>query len=393
MRRDVRYDVVVVGAGLWGSACARHLAEAGASVALVGPQEPAEAGAHHGAFASHYDAARITRRLDSTRDWSRFAAGAMARYSDLEARGQRGFFHRVGALMAGPETGVGSAYINDTHRVAEQEQLQFQALRGAQLAQRFPYLSFPAGVLALYEEDGGWINPRDHVAAAITAGVAQGVTLIRQQVVDIHEQSGGVAARCADGRDVFANHVVVACGAFSKTKALLPEPVPLTVYARTIAFFEIDAAEAARLRDMPSVIYILPGGTRDSYILPPVTYPDGKTYLKIGGDPEDVVLDSVAQMGDWFRGGGDPKVGTYLESVMRDLMPGLSYQNLSVGSCVTSFTPRGNPLIYQQSGRVFALTGGNGAGAKCADEIGRLAARAVLGDADFATGFDTDFRP
>lgn len=387
------FDVVVVGAGIWGSACARHLAEMGANVALVGPAEPDQAATHDGVFASHYDEARITRRLDGDRDWSRAAAASMDRYSQIETLGGVPFFHRVGALMAGPEQGAGRDHILNTKSVAEDAGTDHVALRGAALRAQFPCFEFPDGILGLFEAGGGWINPRSHVMAEINAAQANGVTLLRDEVVDVQESSDGVIVRCAGGEGLRAERVVVACGAFSKTVCVLPEPVPLKVYARTIAFVEIEDREAERLSGMPSVVYFFSNGAGDCYILPPVRYPDGKTYLKIGGDPEDVELTSVAEMKEWFRGGGDAKAGSYMADQLFKLMPGLASQGVTFGSCATSFTPRGNPLIYGQTERVFALTGGNGAGAKCADEIGRLGALKVMGQSLDDQGYDTSFLP
>ncbi len=387
------FDVIVVGAGMWGSACARHLAEMGARVALVGLRSRKNAATHNGVFASHYDEARITRRLDGDCDWSRAAAASMDRYAHIETQGGVPFFHRVGALMAGPEQGLGRDYILNTKTVAEDAGTDHVALRGAELRAQFPYFEFPDGILGLFEAAGGWINPRAHVKAEISAAVANGVTMVRDEVVGVLEDSDGVLVRCAGGERLRAERVVVACGAFSKAAGVLPEPVPLKVYARTIAFVEIDDSEADRLKDMPAVVYFFPNGAGDCYILPPVRYPNGKTYLKIGGDPEDVELTTVAEMKEWFRGDGDPKAGRYMAEQLFKLMPSLASQGVTFGSCVTSFTPRGNPLIYGQTKRVFALTGGNGAGAKCADEIGRLGALKVTGQSLDGEGYGTTFEP
>ncbi|MDA5556473.1 NAD(P)/FAD-dependent oxidoreductase [Shimia sp. MMG029] len=387
-------DVIVVGAGLWGSACARHLSEMGLSTVLVGPDEPRDASSHTGVFSSHYDEARITRRLASDRDWSRLAQASMARYADMEARSGHKFHAPVGALMVGAKGGVGAGFVANTREVAQQEDFAFQELEGPQLDARFPFLSFPGNTHALYEEDGGgWINPRQHILAEIAIAKQHGAKLHRSEVVRLSEVGGTVTAQCADGEEVTAKKAVVACGAFSKAAELLPEAVPLTAYARTIAFLEIDPAEARRLQAMPSFVYVPPGTERDTYVLPPVTYPDGKTYLKIGGDPEDHELVTVADMKTWFRGGGNARVGELLADQLKGLMPDLRVESVSHGACVTCFTPKGAPLIYPQSERIFALTGGNGAGAKCADEIGRLGALMVAGH-ELASGpYASDFTP
>ncbi|MBO9398078.1 FAD-binding oxidoreductase [Shimia sp. R9_2] len=387
-------DVIVVGAGLWGSACARHLSEMGLATVLVGPDEPQDASSHNGVFASHYDEARITRRLASDADWSRLAQASMARYADMEARSGHRFHAPVGALMVGASSGFGSEFMTKTLEVAQSEGFAFQGFSGETLAERFPFLSFPEGTSALYEEDGGgWINPRQHVLAEIALATQSGAQLIRSEAERISESADAVTVHCADGTEVTGQKVVVACGAFSKAADLLPDPVPLRVYARTVAFLELEAAETQRLQDMPSFVYVPPGTDRDTYVLPPVRYPDGKTYLKIGGDPEDHELHTVDDMKAWFRSGGDAEVAALLADQLRDLMPGLRVENVSHGSCVTCFTPKGAPLIYPQTDRVFALTGGNGAGAKCADEVGRLGALLVSGQGLPAGQFQSDFRP
>jgi len=363
-----------------GSAAARHLTEDGARVALIGPAEPELKSDHTGVFASHYDAARITRKIDSRHNWARFSQAAIGRYAEIEAQSGLAFFSPVGAIIAGPEQGEGSDFIQTAQRNAQADGVKHAALRGDDLRARFPYFDFPDGILALYEaEDAGWIDPRAHVQAEMSLAARSGAVVHRTEVTQLTEIADGVQAHCADGRVITGAKAVVACGAFSKAQGLLPDPLPLKVYGRTIAFFELDDAEAARLRDMPSVVYLPPDLVTDPYILPPVRYPDGKTYIKIGGDPVDRELHSVADMKEWFRTDGDADVGAFLTNLLTGLMPGLSYKSVTTGSCATCFTPHGNPLIYHQTDRLMALTAGNGAGAKCADELGRLGALVASG--------------
>ena len=386
------FDVVVVGAGMMGSAAARHLATMGAKVALVGPGEPSVKSTHQGVFASHYDAARITRKIDTRPNWARFSQAAIARYAEVEQLGGERFFHPVGAIIAGPETGDASQFIQNALANAQADNTPHEALRGDDLRGRFPEFQFPDGILALYEADeAGWIDPRAHVRAEVAAAMAQGVAHYPTEVAQLTEAGGIVTARCTDGSILTACKAVVACGPFSKAEGLLPDRLPMKVYARTIAFFELAEAEAARLSDMPSVVYVPPEGGIDPYILPPVRYLDGKTYIKIGGDPVDRELRTVDDMKDWFRTDGDPQAGAFMADVLLGLMPDLTYESITFGSCATSFSPHGNPFIYHQTDGIMALTAGNGAGAKCADELGRLGALVALGEAiptEYVGSFD-----
>ena len=392
--RAKAFDIAVIGAGMMGSAAARHLAKMGARVVLIGPPEPDAKTAHNGVFASHYDQARISRNLDSNHDWSRLAQASIDRYAGIAEAGGRKFYRPVGSIMAGPETGPDSTFIQNALKVGKDRRIAHEELRGDKLRARFPFFDFPDGMLVLYEENGGgWINPRHHVAAQIKAAKRLGVSMYQHEVRSVTEKRDHVVIACADGMEVSAGKAVIACGAFSKAEGLLPEPIPMEVYARTVTFLELPNEEIARLRNMPSVVYIPPDKSCDPYILPPVPYADGKTYLKLGGDPEDIQLETVEDIKAWFQSNGDERVGAFLRDQLLRLMPDLNYTSVSFGSCVTSFTPSGKPLIYQQTERLIALTGGNGAGAKCSDELGRLGAKlAFEGDID-GEGYETDFRP
>ena len=391
---NTNFDVVVVGAGLMGSAAARHLAEMGVKTALVGPAEPVDKATHSGVFASHYDQARITRKIDARKNWARFSQEAIKRYPEIAQKGDQDFYTPAGAIIAGTEVGEGREFVLNAQAHALANDVPHNPLRGDALAAQFPFFNFPEGVLALHEDnDAGWINPRLHVQAEMNAAGKAGAVVVRETVSRISEGKGTAQVICANGDVLTADKVVVACGAFSKAEGLLPDPLPMKVYARTIAFFEIDAAETARLAKMPSVIYMPPDRSEDPYVLPPVLYPDGKTYIKIGGDAVDWELTSTAEMIDWFRSGGDPVAGAAIADILTTLMPELRYQSLSFDSCATSFSQNGNPYIYSQSDHIIALTAGNGAGAKCADELGRLGAVVATGGTIPGEMYDGAFEP
>lgn len=387
------FDVIVVGAGIMGSAAARHLTKAGTRVLLVGAQEPQDKATHSGVFASHYDQARITRRLDSQPDWARFSSRSIERYADIEADGGQAFFAPVGAMIAGDLQPDGLGIIERSRAVAAAQGIEYEELDHAGLQKRFGFFAFPEAVVGLYEQGtGGWINPRSCVAAQISAAERGGAQVHRAQVAEVIYGADCATVVCQDGQRFDGAKVVVACGPFSKARGLLPEPVPMTVYARTIAFLEVDLQEAERLKPMPSLIYRPPDRSFEPYILPPVQYPDGKMYLKIGGDPVDVVLETTAEMKEWFQGGGNEQVAQFLADKLMELMPSLAVRSVTHDSCVTSFSPSGGPLIYQQSDRCVVLTAGNGAGAKCGDELGRLGALVALRQDISDQGYEADFK-
>jgi len=194
----------------------------------------------------------------------------------------------------------------------------------------------------------------------------------------LREAPAGVGVATAEG-PVRADRALVAAGGFAG--ALLPAPLDLTVCARTVCFAEIDAEEAARLAGQPSLIWHNPAGD-NPYLLPPIRYPGGAVRLKIGGDPKDIVLPDAEATKAWFRSGGSAAVAAHLEELMRARLPGLRATEVTRAACVTTYTPRNRPVIARLTERLACAVAGNGKGAKCSDELGRLGAEAVLGRCD-----------
>ncbi len=77
---------------------------------------------------------------------------------------------------------------------------------------------------------------------------------------------------------------------FQQLIHLLPRPVDIQVMAATVAFYELGEREMAVFGGMPSTIVF--GDREEIIIFCRCAYPDGKTYLKLGGDTEGPVSDS-----------------------------------------------------------------------------------------------------
>lgn len=389
------FRYIVVGRGMMGAAAARHLAGTVDGVALIGPGEPADIRSHRGVFASHYDEARITRTIDGDADWALLANRSIARYADIAARSGVEFYAPVGCLMVGPERGGDNPFVDDVRKAAARLGVSTELLGGESLKSRFPYFSFEQGSEGVFERDNaGYVNPRALVKAQAVLAEKAGVTLIDDIVVSTREEGGRVRVETASGAVYTADRVLVAAGGFSITKDLLPQPVALNVYARTVAFFEVDEGDLDQYAEMPSLIYEPRDTTRHIYLLPPVRYPDGKFYLKIGGDPDDKRLGSDPEIREWFRSGGRESVRDHLSEIVGSLVPSIDLSRVSMAACVVSKTQSGYPDIgFTASPKIAVLTGGNGTAAKSSDEIGRLGA-VLLRDGKIADGaFSTDFKP
>ncbi|RME65271.1 MAG: FAD-dependent oxidoreductase, partial [Caldilineae bacterium] len=341
----MNHHIAVVGLGLIGSAALRHLSNLGLSPLGLGPDEPKDWQAHQGVFASHYDQGRITRVLDPDPIWALAAERSIARYPDIAAAGGAAFHHPVGCLRATPDAADPTDTVNAAAQVGRERQVAFTSLDGAGLRETFPYWRFPPDATGLWEQGpAGYINPRELVQAQLAAAVKGGATVQRETVVQVERQPGGYRLHTDAGTIHQVERVLIASGAF--TNLLLERPLDLRPKAVAVLLAQVNAAERERLRGMPSLIYRLPQHPTfySIYALPPIPYPDGHTYLKIGSmDWETPLLHSREDFLRWFHGQGDPARVQGLRAVLLDLLPGLQVASFHSVPCVLTYTASGYP--------------------------------------------------
>jgi glycine/D-amino acid oxidase-like deaminating enzyme len=366
--------LAVIGRGMIGSAAARHLSKMGHDVALIGPDEPADFSRHNGVFGSHYDEGRITRRFDPEPFWVQMNCAAISRYDEISAESGVEFYREVGVLHVGPGESPNVASVG---KITTEAGILCEAYNDTGLAERFPFLSLTAGMQGYFEpRNAGYISPRRLVRAQTIAAERAGARIIDEPALAISESSSGVTIRTRSG-SVDAERVLVATG--GHTQSLLGQSLGFTVYARTAALFRLGAAEVQRLAGMPSMRCIGPKG-ENPYILPPIPYPDGQTWLKLGGDPVDIPLESEADIKDWFKSGGSIQVADRLQRQILDRIRDLNFEERRVVPCMTTFGDTGMPCIGPLSERVAVAFGCYGKSAKCSDELGRLGGMALLGE-------------
>ncbi|SER54450.1 FAD-dependent oxidoreductase [Rhizobium sp. NFR03] len=386
------FDTIVVGKGMMGAAAARHLAVSGANVALIGPDEPGNWATHEGVFSSHYDNGRITRTIDSDSDWARMARRSIERYRGIESRSGVSFYTEVGCLIAGAD---GGAYLGNVDAAAKKLGVPVAYMDAPGLQSRFPYFSFHDHESGIFEaRDAGHVNPRALVAAETVCAAMAGAAVISREVTGLAETADGVAVTMADGATYQAQKVLVATGGFALSETLLRRKPAMQVMARTVLFAEVAETDRERLSAMPSLIRNGPTEAESFYLLPPILYPDGKTYIKIGGDPDNLQLRDEAHIRSWFRSGGRAEAAAHLARHLADVLPAFTPASTHFSPCVVSLTETGYPYIgYVSSDRVAVLTGGNGMAAKSCDEIGRLGASLILDGKVDGEGYSQSFAP
>ena len=372
---------------------------------------------------SHADRARIVRGADPEGDarWARRSVEALAGFPALEAApGAPRFFTRCGALVLGPRDFVERACAASGGGGREQLQV---TLPGT-LAERWPYLAPAQGCsAAAFDSQAGVMDPLAFCRAQYAAAAA----LDTAQEEEGEEEEGGgggggaewrvvpgEAVRVAEGLvelrtgEVLRGDRVVVCGGAGtrgllEGSGLLPrgEMDGVRVSRRTVALLEVSAdCAGGLLRNMPSVKYAFRdpaaaaaagGGGEQSrvegssvYVLPPVQYPErgGRWFVKVGGGPNDWMDPPARGLAEWLASSGDSASASWLEGVLRRLMPGVPFLGCESMACVTTISEAagGDVLLLDLGGGVAAVSACQGKGAGPADAVGAEVAARLLRD-------------
>jgi glycine/D-amino acid oxidase-like deaminating enzyme len=147
--------------------------------------------------------------------------------------------------------------------------------------------------------------------------------------------------------------------------------------AHTTVYAQLAPDQVQRFDGMPSLIWSLSDNPvlQSVYTTPPMTYPDSRVYLKIGGPLFDhPILQTPEVIRRWFQSAGNPSEIAALEGALLDLIPDLRVSRWSSKPCMNTYTAHGYPYVDQLDEGVFVCTGGCGSAAKSSDEIGRIGA-------------------
>ena len=113
--------------------------------------------------------------------------------------------------------------------------------------------------------------------------------------------------------------------------------------------------------------------------MPPVLYPDGRHYVKIGHSFGDYLPINRESLTHWFQSDGDMTRVEWLTDTLKNLLQGITFNSFSSKSCVTTKSPTGKQFIDQfEDTQIFSLLADNGNCAKSADEVGSIATEFLL---------------
>jgi sarcosine oxidase len=222
-------DVVVVGAGVMGTAAARSLARAGREVVLL---EQFDLGHARG---SSHGRSRIFRLSYRDPTYVRMAQEALPLWRQLEEEAGEQIVRTTGGLDLGPAV--------DGHaRALASCGASFEMLGGEEVAERFPAVRTPRDARALYQPEAGVIRADRAVSAFVRSSKNHGARVRdRTRVIGVAARRDGVEVRTAD-ETLSAPVAVVTAGAWAR--GLLSGAgidIPTRPTRETVAYFRLAA--------------------------------------------------------------------------------------------------------------------------------------------------------
>jgi glycine oxidase len=217
-------EVIVVGGGVIGAACARAAALRGLRVALCEPgPDPAAA--------SPASAGMLAAQIEPTDEWLR---GLAVRGRDLYETLADALRETTGLDIGFWRAGIASVAFDDAaadglrDAVAQQRQagLRCDWLEPEDVAERFPGAA-PQCRGALFSPEDGAVDPAALTSALLADARRLGVTMLPERVVRVVIAGGAATGIAFAGRTLGAEHVVIAAGAWSPRIGGLPRRLPV----------------------------------------------------------------------------------------------------------------------------------------------------------------------
>jgi sarcosine oxidase len=168
---ESRYDVAVVGAGVFGAWTAFELRARGLKVALVDSYGPGSSRASSGG-----ESRVIRMGYGADEIYSRWAAHSLERWISFSERVKKPLFYKTGVLwMARSDDPITTQSLATLQKLG----VPHEQIRRPELEVRYPQIDFGPVTWAIYEPGSGVLMARRAVQAVVEEATRGGVELIR----------------------------------------------------------------------------------------------------------------------------------------------------------------------------------------------------------------------
>ena len=352
------YDVAIAGLGGIGSAIAAQCAARGASVIGLEQFGPAhDRGSSHGRSrmirqAYFEDASYVPLVLRSYELWRK-----------LEEQSRETLLRITGVLSVGRED---SEIISGTRRSSARHELALKEWSRQQVQGRYPSLQLLQDEVALFEPDGGVLDPEGAVRAHLKMAQAAGADLRFETTMRSWEGEGDhIQLRLVDGTQLSARTLILSLGPWFK-ETLQTLGVSLRVQRNVQAWFS-PATHDYDADRFPAFLL-----DRAGLPAPLYGFPDFGDGIKVAFHG----LGQLTTADELDREVNMARDVTPIAQIMESWIPGGAKTFREAKPCMYSLTPDGNFVIdrHPEHPNVILCGGFSGHGFKFAPVIGEIAA-------------------
>src|SRR2546423_11250493 len=199
------YDVAIAGLGGMGSAIAAHCASRGSSVLGFEQFGPA-----HDRGSSHGKSRMIRQAYFEDPAYVPLILRSYELWRGLERQSGRKLLEITGVLSVGEEA---SEIISGTQRAAAEHGLALEKWSQAEVRRRYPSLQLLPDEVALFERDGGVLDPEQAVLAHLKRAQSAGAQLCFESTVQNWEAGDrDVTLHLGDGGRKLAKTLILSLG-------------------------------------------------------------------------------------------------------------------------------------------------------------------------------------
>jgi monomeric sarcosine oxidase len=359
------FDVVVIGAGVFGAWTAWHLQKAGKKVALLDAY-----GAAHSRASSGGESRVIRMGYGADEIYTRWSMRSLKMWQEFFQQVKQSLFYKTGMLWMARER---DAYTLATKATLTKCGVKFEELQRAELEKRWPQISFGPVTWALHEPDSGALLARRAVQAVVADARQRGVTYLTEAVIAPSGKGKIDAVQISNSETISAGTFVFACGPW------LPKVFPTLLKERIhptrqeIYFF---GAQPGDKRWQPPVMPTWIDFGAEIYGIPDLE----NRGFKVALDRHGAFIDP-----DTSERIITPSLLAEVRQHLAERFPGLQNAPLIESRvCQYENTSNGDFLIdrHPEMPNVWLVGGGSGHGFKHGPALGEyVAARVVQGDA------------
>jgi sarcosine oxidase len=354
--------IIVLGLGGMGSAAAYYLAARGHRVlGLEQFTSPHDRGSSHGHT-------RVIRQsYFESPAYVPMLLRAYELWRELEIAADANLLHLCGGLMMGP---ANSAVVTGSRASAEQHGLPHEMLDAKEIHRRFPAMQPPAGTVALFEQNAGFLLTEASVKAHLDRARDLGARLhFEEEVIGWEANGNGVRVRTR--RDEYhADRLVVTAGPWSD-EVLADLRLPLEVERQVLYWFQPSGGGELFEPDRFPIFILERTDGLLPYGFPAIDGPTGGVKVALYRAP----IQSICAPATIDRIVTDAEISVMRE-IVKELTPSLDSNCLKAVTCMYTNTPDKNFIldIHPAFPQVSIAAGFSGHGFKFCSVVGEIMA-------------------